>query len=76
MREVLIVSGVRTAIGNFGGSLKDFPIVKLGAITIREVLKRAGLKPITGRGILDVAPDALKWTGKTVMEKPYDQWDD
>ncbi|KVM84034.1 beta-ketothiolase BktB [Burkholderia stagnalis] len=40
-REVVVVSGVRTAIGDFGGSLKDFPPTELGAKVVREVLQRA-----------------------------------
>ena len=42
-REVLVVSGVRTAIGTFGGSLKDLPPTELGALVVRESLKRANL---------------------------------
>ncbi|MFM0632062.1 beta-ketothiolase BktB [Paraburkholderia xenovorans] len=42
-REVVIVSGVRTAIGDFGGSLKDFPPTDLGARVIREALSRASV---------------------------------
>jgi acetyl-CoA C-acetyltransferase len=41
MREVVVVSGVRTAIGTFGGSLKDLPPTKLGATVVAEALKRA-----------------------------------
>jgi len=44
-REVVIVSGVRTAIGDFGGSLKDFPPTKLGAICVREAVSRAAIDP-------------------------------
>ena len=44
MREVFIVSGVRTAIGAFGGGLKDVPAVDLGALVIKEALNRAGIK--------------------------------
>ncbi|ABB08674.1 beta-ketothiolase BktB [Burkholderia lata] len=40
-REVVVVSGVRTAIGDFGGSLKDIAPTALGAQVVREVLKRA-----------------------------------
>ena len=40
-REVYIVSGVRTAIGDFGGSLKDIPPTELGARVAREALSRA-----------------------------------
>jgi acetyl-CoA C-acetyltransferase len=41
MREVVVVSGVRTAIGTFGGSLKDLAPTKLGATVVAEALKRA-----------------------------------
>jgi len=41
MREVVVVSGVRTAIGTFGGSLKDIPPTVLGATVVREALSRA-----------------------------------
>jgi acetyl-CoA C-acetyltransferase len=40
-REVVVVSGVRTAIGDFGGALKDFSPTDLGARVVREVLSRA-----------------------------------
>ena len=45
MREVVIVSAVRTAIGSFGGSLKDIPAAELGSIVIKEAVNRAGIKP-------------------------------
>ena len=45
MREVVIASAVRTAIGTFGGSLKDIPAVDLGALVIIEAVNRAGIKP-------------------------------
>ena len=45
MREVVIASAVRTAIGTFGGSLKDVPAADLGAIVIKEAINRAGIKP-------------------------------
>jgi acetyl-CoA C-acetyltransferase len=44
-REVVILSGVRTAIGGFGGSLKDMPPSTLGAVCVREAVKRSGAKP-------------------------------
>jgi acetyl-CoA C-acetyltransferase len=40
-RDVVVVSGVRTAIGTFGGSLKDVPPTQLGALVVRESLARA-----------------------------------
>lgn len=45
MREVVIVSAARTPMGSFGGSLKTIPTRKLGAIAIKEAVKRAGIKP-------------------------------
>ena len=44
-REVVVVSGVRTAIGDYGGSLKDVAPTKLGAIAIKEAVGRARLEP-------------------------------
>lgn len=43
-KEVVIVSAVRTPIGSFGGSLKDIPAPRLGAIAIKAALERAGIK--------------------------------
>ncbi len=43
MRDVVIVSAVRTALGSFGGSLKDVPAVDLGALVIKEALNKAGV---------------------------------
>lgn len=45
MKEIVIASAVRTAVGNFGGSLKDVPAVDLGALVIKEAIKRAGITP-------------------------------
>src|SRR2546423_91143 len=45
MKEVVIVSAVRTPIGSFGGALSSMPATKLGAIAIQEAVKRAGIKP-------------------------------
>src|SRR5499425_2005005 len=44
-REVVVVSGVRTAIGNYGGSLKDHPPTELAAAVVREAVKRAAVAP-------------------------------
>ncbi len=44
-REVLVISGVRTAIGDYGGSLKDMPPTKLGALAIKEAVARAKVEP-------------------------------
>ncbi len=45
MREVVIVSGVRTPIGDFLGSLKDFTAVQLGTIALKAAIERAGITP-------------------------------
>jgi len=44
-REVVILSGVRTPIGDYGGSLKDIPPTELGARVIREAVRRANVDP-------------------------------
>lgn len=44
MREVVIASAVRTAIGSFGGALKDVSAADLGAIVIKEAVSKAGIK--------------------------------
>ncbi|MDR2356997.1 MAG: acetyl-CoA C-acetyltransferase [Oscillospiraceae bacterium] len=45
MSEIYLVSACRTAIGSFGGSLKDIPAPKLGAIAAKAAIERAGLEP-------------------------------
>ncbi len=45
MNDVVIVSGCRTPIGSFRGSLSSLPAPRLGAIVIREALRRAGIAP-------------------------------
>jgi acetyl-CoA C-acetyltransferase len=44
-RDVVVLSGVRTAIGKYGGSLKDKPPTELGALVVREAVQRAGVAP-------------------------------
>ena len=45
MKEVYIVNCCRTAVGSFGGSLKDTPAAEMGAIVVKEALKRANVQP-------------------------------
>ena len=45
MKEVYIVNCCRTAVGSFGGSLKDVPATELGAVVVKEALKRANVAP-------------------------------
>ena len=76
MSEVVIVGGVRTAIGVFGGSLRDVSVVSLGALVIKEVLKRAGLRPRASDSLLRYAPKALEGAGLVELEKAHYAWDD
>ncbi len=76
MQQVVIVSAVRTAIGNFGGALKDVPVVKLGATTIRAALERASLRPTRDPNILALAPEAFKQEAATELEKQFYKWKD
>lgn len=45
MKEVVIVSGVRTPVGSYGGSLKGVSAIDLGAMVVKEAVNRAGIKP-------------------------------
>ncbi|MEM2952774.1 MAG: acetyl-CoA C-acetyltransferase [Candidatus Bathyarchaeia archaeon] len=74
--KVAIVSGVRTAIGNFGGSLKDIPVVNLGSIVIKEALKRAGLKPVSSQKLLQYCPNCLENAEMIELEKKHYDYGD
>jgi len=76
MREVVIVGGSRTAIGTFGSGLKNVPVVELGAIVMKDVLKRVNLKPVAGATAMESAPDKLKDHGVTDLEKKSYDWSD
>ena len=75
MKEVVAVSAVRTAIGAFGGALKDQPVVKLGSLTIKEALQRAGLRPKHGKESLGYGPDSLEGITTEELEGRYYDWD-
>jgi acetyl-CoA C-acetyltransferase len=77
MRDVVIISGARTPVGNFNGSLQDIPVVQLGAMVLKETLKKAGVKPVATDDQKQVAPDALKDQGMVELEtKAHDYGDD
>ena len=44
-REVVVLSGVRTAIGKYGGGLKDVPTTRLAGMVLHEAVERAGIEP-------------------------------
>ncbi len=73
-REVVIVSGARTAVGAFGGSLKDVTAIEMGSLVIREAMKRAGLRPVISPEWVDCSPDALKGEIPE-LETRYCNWD-
>jgi len=52
MKDVVIVSAVRTPIGSFGGNLKDVTATRLGAIAIKGALEKAGIKPADVQEVL------------------------
>jgi acetyl-CoA C-acetyltransferase len=74
-REVVAVSGARTAIGAFGGSLKDIAVIELGAAVIKEALKRAGLRPESGEELVAYGSDTLRSDGIIELERKYHDYD-
>lgn len=76
MKDVVIVSGVRTPVGSFGGSLKSVPVVDLGTTVMKEVLKRVGLKPAVDEFQTEFSPDTLKDQGMIDLEKKGYDYED
>lgn len=76
MNDVVIVSGVRTAVGTFGGSLKTTPVVELGALVLKETLKKVNLKPVATDALTQFEPDSLKGIGMIELEKEGYDYDD
>ncbi len=76
MGDVVIVSGARTPVGSFSGTLKSTPVVELGALVLKETLKRAGLRPLATEEQTRYAPDFFKGKGMVDLEKKaYDYAD-
>jgi acetyl-CoA C-acetyltransferase len=76
MKDVVIVSGSRTAIGTFGGGLKDIPVTELGAMVMKDVLKRVNLRPIPSAAMKLASPDKLKNQELIELEKKSYDWSD
>jgi acetyl-CoA C-acetyltransferase len=74
MREAVIVSCARTAIGQFGQSLKDVPVVQLGGLAIKEAIKRAGIRPSKNKD-KEFAPDIFGGKTDTDLEAKYYDFD-
>jgi len=71
MRDVVIVSGARTAVGAFGGSLKGVGAVDLGALVIREAIVRAGLRPDVSDAVRACRPDVFRDIDRTELQKKH-----
>lgn len=65
MKEVYILSGARTAIGGFGGALKDIPPTELGGLVAQEAIKRSGL---------DAAQVSMTAFGNVIHTEPRDMY--
>ena len=76
MEDVVIVSGVRTAVGTFGGSLKTTSVVELGALVLKETLKKVNLKPVATEALTQFEPDSLEGIGMIELEKEGYDYDD
>ena len=69
MERVVIVSGVRTPVRSFGGTLKNISAIDLGATVIKEVLKRKNIRPTLSEMALKGKPDRLHDQGQIPLEK-------
>jgi len=76
MRDVVIISGARTPVGSFGGSLKTTPVVQLGALVLKETLKKVRLRPVATDSLTQFEPDALKGLGMIDLEKEGYDYDE
>jgi len=76
LTEAVIVSGARTPVGTFGGGLRDVPVVDLGSLVIKEVLRRIGRRPVVPDEIKEVRPRVLKDVEKSPVEAKYADWDE
>ncbi len=71
MHDVVIVSAKRTAIGEFGGTLKTVSVSDLGATALKACLTDAGLRPVPNQAALDVEPNMVQGQGPVELEEKY-----
>ena len=76
MKDVVIVSGARTAVGSFGGALKGVRVVDMGALVIKEAIKRAGLRPAVNDFIKSCRPRGLGNFDMTEINKKFYDYDE
>ncbi|MCP4338482.1 MAG: acetyl-CoA C-acetyltransferase [Desulfobulbaceae bacterium] len=75
MRDVVIISGARTPVGAFGGSLKSVSVVQLGALALKAVLKKAGVRPVASEAMTRVEPDGISGLGMVDLERRYHDYE-
>jgi len=75
MSDAVIVSGARTAVGEFGGSLKGVSVVELGRLVIREAIIRAGLRPAISADIKGFRPAVFGDFDMTDIQKKNYNYD-
>ncbi len=75
MKDVVIVSGARTAVGEFGGSLKGVSVVEMGKLCMKEAIKRAGLRPAINDFIKACRPNAFGEFDMTEIQKKHYDYD-
>ncbi|HPC04671.1 MAG TPA: acetyl-CoA C-acetyltransferase [Syntrophales bacterium] len=75
MKDVVIVSGARTAVGEFGGSLKGVSVVEMGKLCMKEAIKRAGLRPAISDFIKSCRPTAFGEFDMTEIQKKHYDYD-
>ncbi len=75
MKEVVIVSGSRTPVGTFGGSLKTVEAIELGSIVMKDVLRKVGVRPETDETVTALRPEKLQDQGMIEIETAAYDWD-
>ena len=75
MKRAVIVSGCRTAVGAFGGALKDVSAVRLGATVLRQALEKVGLRPVANDVMIGLGPEKLQGQGPIPLELEHGSWD-
>ncbi|MDJ0623931.1 MAG: acetyl-CoA C-acetyltransferase [Desulfocapsaceae bacterium] len=76
MESVVIVSGSRTAIGAYGGTLKSTSVMELGAATLKQTLQKAGVRPVASEQCIKFGADAIREDGIIELESQYHDYDD
>ncbi len=75
IKEVVIVSCSRTAVGIFAGALKNVQAIDLGSLVLKDVLRKVGLPPALDGKTVELAPAQLKDQGLIDLEKKTIDWD-